>query len=206
VVIAIIGILAGVIIPTAFRAIEKSKIARAVHDVRSIKGAALAFYNDTGLWPGGQWGPMYITGWSDPKFRGDPYSPADQPSGEGFTSRPIVHGGSAAEQAMGNNGLPYWQGPYLDKWSFSPWGWPYMWDVNDWDATHNGVAVEHVIWFDLAPHPGPYDLNPKIPQRARDKLDKIFDGSDGLSTGLLQEMMEDPTYGTSVLVVVFEGF
>jgi len=51
VVIAIIAILAAIIAPNAFRAIEKSKIARAAADLKNIKTAALTFRVDTGRWP-----------------------------------------------------------------------------------------------------------------------------------------------------------
>jgi len=202
VVIAVIAILAIVVTPHAFRAIEKAKVSRSVTDVRAIKTASIGFYNDLGLWPGSQWGVMPAnpaTGFED-----DPYSRADY--GEGFCVPPVVHSGSADRQAIGNNAIAFWQGPYLDKWSVSPWGWPYMWDCNNFDATLNGIPNEHVVWFDLAVHPGPYDTNPKIPSSSRDKLDRILDGGNGLNMGLLQEMPDHPLYGTSVCIVVFEGY
>ncbi|MDD4907776.1 MAG: prepilin-type N-terminal cleavage/methylation domain-containing protein, partial [Candidatus Omnitrophica bacterium] len=58
VVIAVIGILAAVIAPNAFKAIEKSKVAKAIEDSKSITKAAMGFRSDTGLWPGSQWGTM----------------------------------------------------------------------------------------------------------------------------------------------------
>jgi general secretion pathway protein G len=54
VVIAIIGILAAIIVPNAFKAIEKSKVAAAEADYKSIKAAALNYYTDVGDWPGHQ--------------------------------------------------------------------------------------------------------------------------------------------------------
>ena len=51
VVIAIIAILAAIIAPNAFRAIEKSKVARAVADLKNIKTATLTYRTDTGRWP-----------------------------------------------------------------------------------------------------------------------------------------------------------
>ncbi|OQX52656.1 MAG: hypothetical protein B5M48_04820 [Candidatus Omnitrophica bacterium 4484_213] len=51
VVIAIIGILAAIIAPNAFKAIEKAKISATIEDYRSIKTAAMSFYADTGTWP-----------------------------------------------------------------------------------------------------------------------------------------------------------
>jgi type II secretion system protein G len=51
--IAIIGILAAVIAPQAFMAIEKSKVTKAVTDFKTIRGGCMALYSDTGYWPHG---------------------------------------------------------------------------------------------------------------------------------------------------------
>ncbi len=51
VVIAIIGILAAIIAPNAFKAVEKSKVAKVISDVNAIKTAALVYYSDTGVLP-----------------------------------------------------------------------------------------------------------------------------------------------------------
>lgn len=51
VVIAIIAILAAVVAPNAFKAIEKSKITAIESDYRAIKTATFVYYSDTGLWP-----------------------------------------------------------------------------------------------------------------------------------------------------------
>lgn len=51
VVIAIIAILAAVVAPNAFKAIEKSKITAIEADYRAIKTATLVYYSDTGIWP-----------------------------------------------------------------------------------------------------------------------------------------------------------
>lgn len=53
VVIAIIAILAAIVAPNAFRAVEKSKIAKAIADFKGIKSGANALYADTGNWPHG---------------------------------------------------------------------------------------------------------------------------------------------------------
>lgn len=50
VVIAIIAILAAIIAPNAFKAIEKSKVATAEADYKAIKTAALGYYSDNGTW------------------------------------------------------------------------------------------------------------------------------------------------------------
>ena len=51
VVIAIIGILAAIIVPNAFKATEKGKVAAAEADYKAIKAAVLNYYADTGQWP-----------------------------------------------------------------------------------------------------------------------------------------------------------
>ncbi len=51
VVIAIIAILAAIITPNAFRAIEKSKVAKAAADIKTLSKALYALYADTGKWP-----------------------------------------------------------------------------------------------------------------------------------------------------------
>ncbi len=51
VVIAIIAILAAIIAPNAFKAIEKSRISKAIADFRAVKTATLTLYTDTGKWP-----------------------------------------------------------------------------------------------------------------------------------------------------------
>jgi general secretion pathway protein G len=52
VVIAIIAVLAAIISPNAFRAIEKSKVTKAVADFKNIHQSCAALYADTGQWPG----------------------------------------------------------------------------------------------------------------------------------------------------------
>lgn len=63
-VIAIIAILGAVVAPNLFRAVDRSKVSAAVADSRAIKGAAVAYYSDTGEWP-----PDIDDG-SDPGFVG----------------------------------------------------------------------------------------------------------------------------------------
>lgn len=72
VVIAIIAILAAIIAPNAFKAIEKSKVATAEADYKAIKTAALGYYTDMGTWPATQTtgiDPGFVTGsgnWNGP--------------------------------------------------------------------------------------------------------------------------------------------
>ena len=192
VVIAVIGILAAVIAPNAFKAIEKSKVAKAIEDTKSITKGAMGFRSDTGLWPGSQWGTM----------PGDPLSPAAY--GEGFITTPVVHSGTAAQQAAAQNMIATWDGPYLEKWGLTPWGMPYMWDYNNWDASGDGIPEEHIVWFDLAQAPGPYNSNNKVPNTSRMMIDYIIDGADGYNRGSVQ-VMDNGFYGDSIMIMAHQG-
>jgi prepilin-type N-terminal cleavage/methylation domain-containing protein len=110
VVIAIIAILAAVIAPNAFRAIEKSKIARLQADMKNVKTAAVAYYSDVGLWP------PDVCPEEDPGFiRWDAY----------FTSCPGCGGNASVPADYQKN----WDGPYLEKFPFpTPWGGSYDWE------------------------------------------------------------------------------
>jgi general secretion pathway protein G len=113
VVIAIIGILAAIIAPSAFKAIEKGKVAAAEADYKAIKAAALNFYTDTGFWPM----TTYKVGnsdktWNDEKecFVTGKSSPSENPDG--------------------------WNGPYLERWpSKNPWGGTYTYKNADSGST-----------------------------------------------------------------------
>ncbi len=107
VVIAIIGILAAIIAPNAFNAIEKARIAEAISDLKAIKTAALSYYSDVGFFP-----PDVQAG-IDPGFM-QPL-PAEEDSGTWHNA------GLDRDQAV-----PVieekWDGPYLEKWKvYHPW-------------------------------------------------------------------------------------
>jgi general secretion pathway protein G len=129
VVIAIIAILAAIITPNAFMAIEKSKIARAAGDMKAIKTAAMGYNADTGLWP--------LLGIS-----GDVRC-----SGRGFLTD---------DDGRGNR-VAGWDGPYLEKWPNNPWGRndsfgnKYYWDADYLgDDNRDGIFNEaQVIMFNV---------------------------------------------------------
>lgn len=91
VVIAIIGILAAVVVPNAFKAIEKSKVASAISDYKAIKTAALSYYSDTGAWPATKTGgadPDLMTQGSAPNSWNGPYMerwPSKNPWGGAYS-------------------------------------------------------------------------------------------------------------------------
>lgn len=51
IVLAIISILAAVVAPSAFRAVENAKISKAITDVNAFQKATLAYYTDVGSFP-----------------------------------------------------------------------------------------------------------------------------------------------------------
>ncbi|MDD5668718.1 MAG: prepilin-type N-terminal cleavage/methylation domain-containing protein [Candidatus Omnitrophica bacterium] len=115
VVIAIIAVLAAIITPNVFRAIEKAKISACIGDIKAIRSASFAFYADTGTLPCTKAG-----GWGE-----DP----------GFT-RLITPSNCWANEggcASGCTNVLGWDGPYLEKWPVAgPWhiggGGRYNWN------------------------------------------------------------------------------
>ncbi|WP_073254837.1 type II secretion system protein [Caldanaerovirga acetigignens] len=121
VVIAIAGILATIIVPNVFKAMEKAKISRVVADVRAIKAAGYAYYADTGDWPkAGQ--DFYDPGFSDDY---------------GFV------------YFMKPDGNAGWNGPYLEKPpGATPWGGRYRYWKSRitgtvYDAGGNPITVNN---------------------------------------------------------------
>jgi general secretion pathway protein G len=166
VVIAIIAILAAVIAPNAFRAIEKSKIARIVQDSKVVKTAAYAMYGDTGLWPGSNWND-------------DPLDPLqDSAQGEGFVFK-------GTKAAMPDS----WDGPYMSRWPINPWGGQYWWDYNEADQDGDNIGQEHVFWFDN----GRANTGKRIPLSAQLKIDQTLDNGN-LSSGKVK-VWQAPNFG-----------
>jgi general secretion pathway protein G len=117
VVIAIIGILAAVIAPNAFRAVEKSKISRTVSDLKAIKGAAMAYYADTGVFP---------------------------PNDDSYPGGAQGHGYRGTDFLTNRNGTPGWDGPYLEKWPEATYwagthGGTYQWQGV---YSYNGIPLD----------------------------------------------------------------
>lgn len=175
IVIAVIGILAGIVAPNAYIAIEKSKIARVEADTKNIRSAACAMYDDTGLWPGSNWVDDAAN---------DPLAGADR--GEGF-----VFKGNDPDMPV------YWEGPYIEKWTRNPWGGYYWWDYNHSDQNGDGIDREHVLWIDNAKG----NAGRRIRVRARIKIDaKLDDGN--LDTGKVQVWQGNHTDGNLGYILV----
>lgn len=117
VVIAIISILAAIVSPNAFKAIEKAKIARLTLDIKNIKTAAMSYYGDVGLWPPDVC-PEEEPGFVQPNAYAEPRC---TPCGDDNNAyRP------AGWQNIVNN---TWDGPYLERnVPRTPWGGSYDWE------------------------------------------------------------------------------
>ncbi len=109
VVIAIIGILAAIIAPNAFNAIEKARIAEAISDLKAIKTAALSYYSDVGFFPPDVWAGV------DPGFM--------QPLPNTTNTSWIYWGNAGLTEAQAVPVIEEkWDGPYLEKWKvYHPW-------------------------------------------------------------------------------------
>lgn len=115
VVIAIIAILAAVIVPNAFRAVEKSKVSAAIQDLETFKTSALMFYADTGVFPLDV-EPDADPGFYEKKISGWPGYTNDQLAVMGFSKNDYI-------KLMNKK----WQGPYIER-PFNkqnPWGGTY---------------------------------------------------------------------------------
>jgi prepilin-type N-terminal cleavage/methylation domain-containing protein len=111
--IAIIAILASVVAPKAFKAIEKAKVTRVSADMRSVKAAATSYYSDVGLWP------PDVCPQEDPGFI-DPDNYQNRCCGQNYNYLPANY-----QTVISTN----WDGPYLEKFPFpTPWGGSYDWE------------------------------------------------------------------------------
>ena len=156
VVIAIICVLAAVIAPNAFRAIEKAKVTKAVSDLKTIGRAATAYYADVGSFPatkGGGWG-------KDPGFVQKPESSWTGENGESY-----------------EGDLNAWDGPYLEKWSLKhPWDHSYNWNYwENYEVPGTGRVVDKAGIVTLEDYG-------RIPKESLEAIDRALDDGD-LSKG-----------------------
>ena len=72
VVIAIIGIIAVAVVPTAFKATERAKVSATLLDYQAVKTGAMNYFNDTSAWPANDAGTTgfvntdSVNGWEGP--------------------------------------------------------------------------------------------------------------------------------------------
>jgi prepilin-type N-terminal cleavage/methylation domain-containing protein len=96
VVIAIISVLAAIIAPNAFKAIEKAKIVRTIADMKAVKTASLVYYADTAQWPLG-----YIVDSNHPLYKDSGIAGWDGPYIDKIGSCPVVHQATPSRPAWG---------------------------------------------------------------------------------------------------------
>jgi prepilin-type N-terminal cleavage/methylation domain-containing protein len=175
VVIAIIAILAAVIAPNAFKAIEKSKISRAMADAKVFRTGAFDYYSDIGFWP-----PDVNRGFDPGFMQAVPWNPEGYGGGMGL----VTTGYPANWQTIV---ATFWQGPYFIKWpSITPWAGKYDW--NHWTAPTNryGVMVPAGCYVGIQRN---YANNNPIPAHSEQlMLDSDFDADLGLN-GEVQLML-----------------
>ncbi len=152
VVIAIIGILAAVLLPNAFKQIEKSRVARTAEDMKSIKTGTLMYFADTSKWPKNQ----YIIDSNNALMKNvkDPQDDWDGPYVESYKKSPLVRD---SVSGMAYPGWYYIWGRHHDS------GYEYFqFDLND-DGTReikDGISVN---LYGITAHEAM-------------RLDQIFDG------------------------------
>jgi len=143
--IAIIAILAAIIAPNAFKAIEKAKISKALAQVDAVKTAGLSYYADTGQWP-----PWY-----------DSFNP-------GRIINPFMENPDPAN-------ITSWDGPYVESYSPHPWGGHISWACNDNVATWENQSGCWVTFNDDRPNTSNSDNQGKVPENAMLRLDELVD-------------------------------
>ena len=176
VVIAIIAVLAAIITPNAFKAVEKAKISRAMQDAKTVRAAVYSYYGDVGFWP-----PDVGRG-CDPGFTQPvPYYPDQAVACTPTATGVIPANWQAVVQAT-------WDGPYLERWpTMTPWGGKYDWNYwPDGADRYNGVHLPPGCYVGVQ---GDYSNNNTIPAPSEQQLiNKRFD-ADGTLDGEAQLLM-----------------
>lgn len=169
IVLAIIGMLAGILAPTMVKYVQSAKLRRATEDVKMIGTAIGNFYNDLGEWPIWQDGAdMTGTGTALTAFsvlklgpvdtlNGDlAVTAVDATAGAGWTAALLTGADqdSAAHHLWMNTPvyptgaeLKYaWRGPYIEQFRADPWGNNYLVNtIQLWPANETGNAPCYVL-------------------------------------------------------------
>ena len=114
-VIAIIGILSGVILVSLGNARQRARIAKTQLELRSIFNGVLLLESDTGFWPGGQ-----------TAFK------INQVENNEICSDGCAFGLNDNRAGLvGTDGsYPNWKGPYIQEVPVDPWGNEYFFDTD----------------------------------------------------------------------------
>ena len=171
VVIAIIGILAAIIAPNAFKAIEKSKIAKVVGDVNAIKTAALMYYSDTGVFP---------------------------PDDDQYSNTSTDVGTHLADFFDNLAGVDGWDGPYLESLGQNPFDkrprdvaeygyqWEGVWRTSSPTYSDSPIDFDGDGVDDPCVEIGFIDLTVNRAESVMEEIDKKLDDGD-LTTGLFRQ-------------------
>jgi general secretion pathway protein G len=120
VVAAIIGVLAGILVPLIFDRIEEAKVSRAEADIKNIASAILMFHKDTGTWPHSN-----TNGSPNQHFERLDSSSSDDPGYSGC-NWPGGQSDTFYNQLTNNTrNYPNWNGPYVETVEADPWGREY---------------------------------------------------------------------------------
>jgi prepilin-type N-terminal cleavage/methylation domain-containing protein len=142
IVLAIIGVLAGIFAPTLANYVESSKLRRAIEDNEMIGDGMGEFYNDLGEWPIWRNGSNITpTGLRYSVLRGPGADPAigvgtGWPALTGVTVDLLENhlgvntpGNNSANAYPTGNGERAWRGPYIERFRPDPWGNRYLVNV-----------------------------------------------------------------------------
>lgn len=106
---------------------------------------------------------------------------------------------SAINGFLQNDGTPGWNGPYLEKWKFSPWNGRLRWDTSI--NVTGGSARDAIIVFDDDHTRDFNDNQGRIPRRSMEVIDRTLDDGN-LATGFVQGDGEGYAAAKGELVIV----
>lgn len=165
IVVAIIGVLAGVGVPMYNGYVLNANVVKTGADMASVKQAATFIRMTTGFWPGSTW-PEPGSGGSNPRL--DPLScSCDAGNTFMYNNSPLIRA--------------TWRGPYMTNWPENVMGGTYWFDYNQQDQNGDGMGNERVLWLDN----GRGNNGVRFPTELSQAIDERWDDGN-LSTGFIQ--------------------
>jgi len=135
IVIAVIAILSAIMVPNIVSSLEQARVAKAASETATIGKAILQFRQDMGRWPNyNVANPATIY----TMLTGDGILPAGVNAAANWNRAPqntmayfLIESNFATVNDVRNRaqGLPVWNGPYLQRISPDPWGQTYLCNV-----------------------------------------------------------------------------
>jgi len=166
IVVAIIGILAGVGVPMYNGYVLSAKVTKTIADIEAVKGSATFIRTTTGFWPGSSWPESKGAGGVDPKK--DPLSC-------------YCSGGNTFIYNRSSLISSSWRGPYMASWPKNIMGGTYYFDYNEADQNGDGAGNERVLWLDN----GRNNSGMRFPKELSQAIDDRWDDGN-LRTGDIQ--------------------